>query len=278
MTPRYFKTLWGAVGSTAPYATFADVIPAVVDEGWDGVAFALIALEFEPDIGSLDELAERCDDAGLDLAVMVMTDGVTVADHLASFRRELDRVVGLGPHHVISHSGLDRFSTAEAVEFFTQAQAIERDIGVPIAHETHRTRIMFTPWATAAVLDEVPDLHLAVDLSHWMVVAERPLHDELDIIRRVGERMIHLDARVGYEEGPQIPDPTAPEWSGHVEMFTDWWEELLAARKIDAPLVVVPEYGPPPYQQTLPHTGEPTSDLWATCRHERDRLAAHWSD
>lgn len=269
---RFFKTLWGAVGSRAPHPDFNSVIPAIAAEGWDGVVFALIALEFEPQIGSLDELGMLCRDSGLDLATMIMTEGNDAPDHLASMERELARVGPLNPHHIVCHGGLDRFDHREAVSFFEGAVTLERDLGIDVAHETHRSRILFTPWATARVLDAVPDINLAVDLSHWMLVAERPLDDELDIIRQAGSHMIHLDARVGYEEGPQVPDPSAPEWETHVAMFDRWWDEAITARTSDAPLVVVPEYGPPPYQQTLPHTGEVTSDLWGTALAERERF------
>ena len=110
MELRLFKTMWGAVGAGAPYRTFADAIPAIADEGWDGVVFALIARQFEPDIGSLEELRELCDDHDLGLATMIMTDGPTVADHLASYRSQLVEVSEIATSHVISHSGLDAFS------------------------------------------------------------------------------------------------------------------------------------------------------------------------
>jgi site-specific recombinase XerD len=38
-------------------------------------------------------------------------------------------------------------------------------------------------------------------------VAERMLHTETEIIRQCADRCIHIHARVGYEEGPQVPDP-----------------------------------------------------------------------
>ena len=271
--------MWGAVGGGAPHPTFATAVPAIAAEGWDGVVVALIALEFEPGIGSLPELAERCDQSGLDLAFMVMTDGADAAAHADSFRREIERVAPLEPHHVIVHDGRDFFAPAEASAYYRAVAEMEADLGFPVAHETHRSRILFTPWATRRVLDEFPDLRLAVDLSHWMVVAERFLDDELETIRAAGARMIHLDARVGHEEGPQVPDPAAPEWGEHVAAFETWWEAAIEARRAvdpDAVVVVVPEYGPPPYQQTLPHTGMPTTDLWDMTRAARDRFESRF--
>ncbi len=279
MVIRHFKTMWGAVGSGAPHATFATAIPAIAGEGWDGVVFALIALDFDPGTGSLPELSERCDEQGLDLALMIMTDGPDVNAHIGSFREQIERVAPLDPHYVIAHDGLDRFEPEEASAYYRAAVELEAGLPFPVAHETHRSRILFTPWATSRVLDEFPDLRLAIDLSHWMVVAERPLDDEMEIIRKAAERMIHLDARVGHEEGPQVPDPAAPEWEGHVASFEGWWDVAIeAARRVEPEreVVIVPEYGPPPYQQTLPYAAMPTTDLWQMSRAARDRLRARF--
>ena len=54
-----YKTLWGAVGQGTGYDGFADVLPAVAAEGWDGVAFAFIAHEFDDGLGTDAELANQ---------------------------------------------------------------------------------------------------------------------------------------------------------------------------------------------------------------------------
>ena len=99
------------------------------------------------------------------------------------------------------------------------------------------------------------------------------VHED-DIIAAAAARTIHLDARIGFAEGPQVNDPSAPEWAEQGAWFTRQWKrviELAAAAGTDE-MVVVPEYGPPPYQAVHPHGGGPVGDLWAMCRSERDRL------
>jgi hypothetical protein len=91
MEHRWFKTLWGAVGAGAPCATFADVVPAVAAEQWDGVVYAAVAEQFDPTIGTLEELADRCAEHDLALAVMVHTWGRSLADHLADLDAVLTR-------------------------------------------------------------------------------------------------------------------------------------------------------------------------------------------
>jgi hypothetical protein len=272
-----YKTLWGAVGGGTAHRGFAEVIPAVAAEGWDGVAFAFIAHEFDAALGSDADLAAGCRDHGLDLAVMIHTFGDTVADHLEGMRAGFERAAELEPHHVIAHAGADSFEERDAVSFLEASVAMASDLGLRVGHETHRSRILFNPWTTRRMLERVDGLELVVDLSHWVVVAERLITDAADLIEECGARAIHVDARVGHEQGPQVHDPFAERWQEHRAVFESWWDSIwdAAAGAGRQELVFVPEYGPPPYQATGPDDGEPIGDLWETCaaagRSLRDR-------
>ena len=76
-----------------------------------------------------------------------------------------------------------------------------------LAHETHRSCILYSPWVTARVLDRWPDMWLASDYSHWVIVAERHFSFEDELFDRFARRTIHIDARVGTPESPQVGDP-----------------------------------------------------------------------
>lgn len=65
------------------------------------------------------------------------------------------------------------------------------------------------------------------DLSHWTCVSESILEDQSDIINEVSSRSNHLHARVGYEEGPQVPDTRSKEWNKHLEIFIEWWQSIV---------------------------------------------------
>ena len=275
MEVSFYKTLWGAVGSGTPYATFREAAPVIAAEGWDGVVFAQVARAFDPGFPPDDELTSICTDHGLGLVVTVHTWRSALDDLLAEFRINLSAAAAMNPHHIVCQTGRDSFDDAERSEFFAQALAMERDLRVVVAHETHRGRPLFNPWVTRRVLAEFPDLHVVLDASHWVTVAERLLSSEDDVLRAWGRRCAQIAARVGHEEGPQVPDPSAPEWARHVAVFTHWWQMVVAeaAAAGTQELIVVPEYGPPPYQQVTLRTGVPTTDLWATCLAERDRLS-----
>ena len=266
-----YKTLWGAVGAGAPFADFRSAIPRIAEAGWNGVSVAVIAFQFDPEIGTLEELRELCASHDLGLSVMVHTFGEDVAGHLEHLRREMERAASVQPHHIICHGGVDAWSLEQAKEFYSEALEYEAETGIPVAHETHRSRLLHSPWQAMEILEAFPELKTAMDLSHWVVMAERLIHDQEAAIELVASRAIHVDARVGHEQGPQVPDPRDPSWSNHLEVFEAWWDLAITSDQ-----VVVPEYGPPPYLPTIPHTGEPVADLWAICDWAKDRLRTRY--
>jgi hypothetical protein len=170
----------------------------------------------------------------------------------------------LEPRLIGCHGGRDAWSERQSRQFFEQVLQIEREMGIPVGHETHRGRILYNPWVTSRMLDTFPDLKLVCDFGHWTCVDERLLHTETEIIRQCAERCIHIHARVGYEEGPQVPDPRAPEYQYCLDAFERWWQLIWDAQEARglAASTLTPEYGPPGYLHTLPYTRQPVVDLW----------------
>ncbi len=208
------------------------------------------------------------------------TPGGSARAHLESMRRQIEECLSFQPWFFNAHSGSDTWSAPEAEDFYGAALELERSIGIPIAHETHRLRYFATPWQTRDLLRTFPALKLTCDFSHWVCVAERLLPDCDDIIRLAAEHCHHLHARVGHEEGPQVSDPRAPEWARHLAVHEGWWDLIWAAqrRRGVTESTLVPEFGPAPYLPLLPYTQAPVADLADICdwmaRREADRFRA----
>lgn len=202
-----------------------------------------------------------------DVYTDMFENGGSVARHLASLREQVHAVVEDRPLLVNSHSGCDHWSAAQMEDFFGGALALEKEFGVAIAHETHRRRCLATPWATEVVLKKFPELKLTADLSHWVCVCERLLEDFEPLIAQVARQTWHVHGRVGHEEGPQVPDPRAPEWAPQLRAHEAWWDKIWAAQRARGQAVstFTPEFGPPNYLWTKPHTREPLADLAAVC-------------
>jgi hypothetical protein len=193
--------------------------------------------------------------------------GGTVREHLDSLQEQIEECLDAKPLFFNAHSGSDAWSLAEAEDFYGAVLELERRVGLAIAHETHRMRCFGNPWTTRAVLGRFPTLKLTCDFSHWVCVTERLLEDCGETIQMAAQHCHHLHARVGYEEGPQVPDPRAPEWSRHLVAHEQWWELIWASQRQRGMAVatITPEFGPAPYLHTLPFTQAPVADLADIC-------------
>lgn len=206
------------------------------------------------------------------------TPGGSVREHLGSLKQQLEESLAAEPLLINVHSGSDAWSLAEAQDFYGAALELEQRVGLPFAHETHRMRYFGNPWNTRAILERFPALKLTCDFSHWVCVAERLLEDCGAIIELAAKHCHHLHARVGYEEGPQVPDPRAPEWSRHLAVHQSWWDQVWSAQAARGLSVstLTPEFGPAPYLHTLPFTQAPVADLADICdwmaRQQLDRF------
>jgi len=190
-------------------------------------------------------------------------------DHIEWFRKYLREAKSWDAVFVNSHSGVDGWSFEESVNFFQKALQIEKEEGILVVHETHRQRILYNPWITRDILTKLPDLKVNADLSHFVVVCERLLDDTLDpewpgILELIAKRCFFIHARVGYAEGPQVPDPSANEYSDALNAHEKWWKRIWSIQNTrnDSFAYVEPEFGPAPYLHTLPHTNVPVADLW----------------
>lgn len=206
------------------------------------------------------------------------TPGGSVRRHLDSLKEQVKECLKHQPLFFNIHSGSDAWSFAEAEDFYGAALDFERQIGVTIAHETHRQRYFGNPWATQAILERFPELKLTCDFSHWVCVAERLLEDCGKIIQLAAQHCHHLHARVGYEEGPQVSDPRAPEWARHLAAHEEWWDQIWTAQKKRGlkTSTLAPEFGPAPYMHLLPYTQTPVANLADVCDWMARREAARF--
>jgi hypothetical protein len=150
------------------------------------------------------------------------------------------------------------------VEFLGKANAVARKLGILVSFETHRGRSLYNPWVTREILRQLPELRLTCDFSHWCCVCERlVLDEEPELLQECADRAQHIHARVGYEQGPQVPHPAAPEYLVALEAHERWWKVIWDTRQrlAHSSTTMTPEFGPDGYLHTIPFTGAPVADL-----------------
>jgi len=140
--------------------------------------------------------------------------------------------------------------------------------GMPIQFETHRNCITNDLFTTVQLLDAVPAMRLAADLSHYVVDREMPCPPPgplQSLITKILERSDSFQGRVAARGQIQIPlgFPQNAKW---VELFRGWWREGFMAwrarhRTDDDALVFLCELGPPDYAITAAD-GRELSDRW----------------
>lgn len=252
----FFRSTWGLEEMSSLEAQLR-VIKA---GGFDGVEMAV-----PPDAGACREARKIIDDLGLAvIAQQCRTIGRTVAEHTAGFAAIFERALLLRPLHVNSHTGRDHFTLEQNLEIFDHAAAFAAQHGVELLHETHRGRALFSAPATERFLAERPQLRLVADFSHWCCVHESLLADQTERVLRAIKNSSAIHARIGHDQGPQIPDPRDAMWQSHLDVHLAWWKKIVALRRAEGRkvLCVTPEFGPAPYMTLLPQTHKPIADLW----------------
>lgn len=228
--------------------------------GFDGVEMAV-----PEEAAACLEARRIADELGLDIiAQQCRTAGNTVAEHTAGFGAIHQRALLLRPLHLNSHTGRDHFTVEQNLEIFDHASAVATRHGLEVMHETHRSRALFSAPAAERLLAERPDLKLVADFSHWCCVHESLLADQPERIERAIDRSFAIHARIGHEQGPQVPDPRDGMWRSHLDAHLAWWKEIAAWRRAEGRdvLCVTVEFGPAPYMTLLPQTHRPIADLW----------------
>jgi len=260
MQLKLFKTLWGASGSQP------DIVAQAQAAGMQGIEGPA------PDhVSTRRELATLLRTHQLQYIAEITTAGSYVPDrhasvqqHLDSFKAKLAISVELDPLFITCIGGCDAWPEAQSVEFFGAAQELVKPYAIPVSFETHRSRSLFNPWVTQRIAEQLPELLLTCDFSHWCVVCERLMDSELEIISQIAKQAHHIHARVGYDQGPQVPHPAAPEYSAALHAHQRWWEMIWASQSQRGYSFtsMTPEFGPDGYLHEAPFTREPVADLW----------------
>jgi sugar phosphate isomerase/epimerase len=189
-----------------------------------------------------------------------------VTTHLQVFKEQVEAAQKFNPTLVNSHSLKDYFTEEMANEFFTEALAWQKEKGYRVLHETHRKRYLHSPWVARGFVPNFPELKLVADLSHWINIAETNTTDPdlTRVIEKFAARFEHTHCRVGYDHGPQVPDPRAKCWLEYMEGHERWWDAiwLSLAEAGCQEVTMTPEHGPPNYQVCDPKTGTPLADIW----------------
>ncbi|WP_103866159.1 sugar phosphate isomerase/epimerase [Aquimarina sp. I32.4] len=199
--------------------------------------------------------------------------------HLDTFKKHLYNLAEAKPLLINSHTGLDFFSIEKNTLLLQAATDIENETGVPIAHETHRSRFSFASHICYDYLEKNPAIKLTSDFSHWCCVAESLLENQIEIVKKAIQHTYHIHARVGSAQTPQLIDPRDTRYNVELSIFKKWWKAMIDNAELQGRtfITITPEYGPYPYANYLPNTNELMGDQWKINQFIKEEIISNQS-
>jgi sugar phosphate isomerase/epimerase len=179
-----------------------------------------------------------------------------------SFLKYLNICAEPNPILINSHTGKDYFTLEQNLQLIDIAQEFSEKSGITVLHETHRGRVGYSPQMTAEIFKMRKNFFITADFSHWVCVTESMLENFSAIMDEAIKRSKHIHLRIGFEQGPQVSDPRAPEWKYALDHFLNWWDRIVDTNHVYKTkiLPLTTEFGPKPYMPIIPFSNTPVAD------------------
>jgi hypothetical protein len=253
-----YQALWAMDRLQDPDASMGDKFDQVAAAGFDGMAIDLGALSVTEAQESVAHFARTGLKAGL-TAFPDSIEALRAACRLAQ-RISAPFLVVIGQHMPLE--------LKEMIAIIESWLRVAQEEGMPIQFETHRNCITNDLYTTVQLLEAIPQMRMAADLSHYVVDREMPCPPPpalQALVSCVLERCDSFQGRIAARGQIQLPlhFPQNQQW---VQLFKQWWREGFAswsARHAHAAdqLVFTCELGPPDYALTDAE-GREMSDRW----------------
>jgi hypothetical protein len=253
-----YQALWAMDRLASPEASVAEKFDRVREAGFDGMAIDLGALTMEQAEATVPHFARTGLAGGL-TAFPASVEALRPALQLAH-RIAAPFVVVIGQEMPVRFADMP-----PVIEGWLRVAGQE---SMPIQFETHRNCITNDLFTIVQLLDAVPDMRLAADLSHYVVNREMPCPPSpplQKLMTKVLERSDSFQGRVAARGQIQVA-LNFPQYAKWVALFRDWWRQGFAAWRArhagtDSALVFLCELGPPDYAITDAQ-GRELSDRW----------------
>ncbi len=218
----------------------------VAADGWDGMTIDLGAMDLAAASATVPFFARYGLDGGL-TAFPRTIDDLRPAIRLAK---------DIGAPFVVIVGQVMPVGLEGSVAVVREWLRIGREEGMALQFETHRASITNDLFATLQLIDAVPDMRLACDLSHYVVDREMipPLSEEMGLqISRILARCDSFQGRIASRNQIQV-QLDFPQHAKWLRLFEGWWREGFArwrARAAESDrLVFLSELGPTEYAVT----------------------------
>jgi len=190
-------------------------------------------------------------------------------DYLSVLKKQLLELSAVrrgdyGPLFITAQTGREYFLAEQVEGCLASCRQVNQQTGIQIYQETHRNKWAYAAHVVHPFLERHPDLLLTLDVSHWFCVSESYLGDQQAAVEEALHHASHIHARVGHIEGPQVWEPSAPEYADALEAHLKIWDKWIQIRLEEGvgSCTITPEFGPPPYMVFANRKGTPEQEQW----------------
>ena len=256
MLVEFYCPRWGS-----EHLSWEDFCVRVKREGYDGIEVGIANNASQKEMNEIWNLAHH---NGLKLIAQFYDSAYPeFSKHFDIYNAWLEKLKSYPCVKIDSQTGRDIFSFEQNRELILAAFQFTSRTGIEVMHETHRHKCLFAAHIAKDYFHKIPELKITLDASHWVCVGESFLEDQTAAMELAIARSGHIHARVGYTEGPQVPDPRAAEWQPAVAAHLVWWDKIAEHKKQRGEtLTITSEFGPYPYMVHLPDTITPITNQW----------------
>jgi hypothetical protein len=178
------------------------------------------------------------------------------------------------------HLGHAYLTTTEAVDLVGEVQRQADVYGMPLLVETHRGRLTQDLFRTSELLRCLPDIVIALDVSHYIVAGET-LGGSEDLFRAHLAPLLGRTALIhGRISNGQSIQVLAEDSFAFTPLIQSLWQQAMNLWLTDAPgdaiFLFEPELGPPPYSY-LDNNGAETFDRTVESRTLTELAREAWS-
>jgi hypothetical protein len=265
------QSLWSMQNlRSGPDRSLADNVAQIAAAGFDGIG----------SMWDTRETASAAAAAARDHGLII--EGLLLPTTVDELQPALDWGTEFGVHHINIQPNTRPRSLRDAVATIEGWQRLAEQVDFPLNIETHRGRITNDLLVMLDIIDQMPNLRLTADISHYVVgrEIELPVSAEADAqIKAVLDRCEAYHGRIASSEQVQIPLSYA--WSEPwIDQFKDWWAYGFASwRKRNpaaAELTFVCELGPQPYA-IAGADGKDLTDRWEESLQLADIARGVWA-
>jgi hypothetical protein len=254
-----YQALWAMDRLVTPEASLAEKFDRVHAAGFDGMAIDLGALT----MAQAETAVPHFERTGL-------LGGLTAfPQSVEDLRPALELAHRIGAPFVVVIGQDMPVKLEDMIPRIEGWLEVAAAANMPVQFETHRNCITNDLYTTVQLLEAVPAMRLAADLSHYVVDREMPCPPTpalQALVSRVLARSDSFQGRIAARGQIQIAldFPQNAKW---VALFREWWREGFAAWRSrhtgsEAALVFLSELGPPDYAIT-DRDGRELSDRWS---------------